>query len=220
MHYTKRILREFDLQRDLYIDYGTAVNNLLESLLKKGKYKYQLSRRLKSRESLAEKIRRKRGAGKIYKRLSNIEDIMGIRIVFYTELDRKKFIKDFSKTIGGVLQISETSKVTGYRSTHATVTLNKDRTRLIEYKKFQGLKCEIQMTLILNHAWAEVEHDILYKEGSTIQGLDRKKYYLLKEKMEEIMYNHIEKASLGLEVVMRNTKKITKLKNRQILQPR
>src|SRR5262249_19177482 len=29
----------------------------------------------------------------------------------------------------------------------------------VEYKKFSGIRCEIQVTSILRHAWAEIEHE-------------------------------------------------------------
>lgn len=204
---TKTILREFNYQNDLYRDYGIAVKNLLENLLRNGNYKYQLSHRMKSRDSLKDKIRRKKNIGRIYKHLNEIDDVVGMRIVFYTEQDRKKFINSLNKALGVDLQVEETSKIFGYCSTHAIVTFGKERIALDEYKKFKGLKCEIQMTLILNHAWSEVEHDILYKEGLEMQGLDRKKYSALKLRMESIMQNYIQKASVGLESVVKNIKK-------------
>jgi ppGpp synthetase/RelA/SpoT-type nucleotidyltranferase len=205
---TKSILKEFHNKNDLYKDYGFAVKNLIESLLKKGNYKHQLSHRIKSVESLKEKIIRKKNAGKIYKKLSDIEDIVGIRVVFYTEIDRKRFMKNLSKAFGGDSHFEETSKVSGYRSVHAIVKFSKERSKLAEYRRFKGLKCEIQMTLILTHAWAEVEHDILYKEGSDIQGVDKQKYTILREKMTAIMNNYIQKASIGLESIVKNIKKL------------
>ncbi len=204
---TRTILREYNSQNDLYRDYLLALRNLLESLLKKGGYKYHLSHRMKSRESLKEKIKRKKSIGKIYKHLNDIGDVIGIRIVFYTESDRKRFVKNLAKAIGGVIQFKEASKVSGYRSIHAIVTFSKERLRLAEYKRFKGLKCEIQMTLILDDAWAEVEHDILYKEGTEIQALDKKQYVVLKEKLESIMHDYIQKASLGLESIVKNIRR-------------
>jgi ppGpp synthetase/RelA/SpoT-type nucleotidyltranferase len=201
---SKSIIKEYNQQKELYRDYGQAVKNLLESLLSGGQYKYQLSDRLKSLQSLKEKIERKRQTGKIYKHLKDIEDIMGLRIVFYTEADKKKFMTDLRRALGAKLRVEETAKVSGYRSTHVIVSFDRDRTRLTEYKRFRNLKCEVQMTLILNHAWAEVEHDIFYKDGAEIKSLDKEKYLTFKERMEKVMHDHIRKASLGLENIIKS----------------
>jgi putative GTP pyrophosphokinase len=209
MNSTKIIIREFYSNIDLFRDYSTAVINLLENLLKKSKFKYQITNRIKTPESLKEKIIRKKRVGKIYKHINDIEDIVGIRIIFYTENDRKKFIKYLNHAIGnGTLRMEETSKVSGYRSTHAVITFGTDRTHLDEYRMFKGLKCEIQMTLILDNAWAEVEHDIFYKEGSCLHGLNKEKYTALKRRMEMVMHDYIRKASSGLENIVRNVKRL------------
>jgi ppGpp synthetase/RelA/SpoT-type nucleotidyltranferase len=208
MNYIRMIVKEFNERSDLYRDYGFAVQNLLESILKQKAYKYQLNSRLKNIESIKEKIKRKRNIGKIYKSLNDIEDIMGIRVVFYTENDKKKFLKDLVRIFGIVSKIEEESKVSGYRSTHAIISFDKDRLRLEEYKRFKGLKCEVQMTLILDHAWAEVEHDIFYKENTSIKNVDKEKYLTFKERMEKVMSEHIQKASIGLENIVGNIRKL------------
>lgn len=56
----------------------------------------------------------------------------------------------------------------GYQSVHYLVTLNRIRISLPEYKQFETAKVEIQVRTILQHAWAEIEHDIQYKSSSTI----------------------------------------------------
>lgn len=49
---------------------------------------------------------------------------------------------------------------------HKIVSLSESRTCLSEYRNYKGLKAEIQIRSILQHAWAEMEHDLGYK-GST-----------------------------------------------------
>jgi ppGpp synthetase/RelA/SpoT-type nucleotidyltranferase len=51
----------------------------------------------------------------------------------------------------------------GYRTIHLVVSLSNTRTILPEYSEFDDLKFEIQLRTILEHAWAEIEHDRNYK---------------------------------------------------------
>jgi len=48
----------------------------------------------------------------------------------------------------------------GYQSVHYLVSLTSQRTALPEYARFRGLVAEVQVRTILQHAWAEIEHDI------------------------------------------------------------
>lgn len=56
----------------------------------------------------------------------------------------------------------------GYQSVHYLVALSSSRTSLSEYEQFVSAKVEVQVRTILQHAWAEIEHDIQYKTSATI----------------------------------------------------
>jgi putative GTP pyrophosphokinase len=47
---------------------------------------------------------------------------------------------------------------------------------LTEFKKFEGLKCEIQLRSILQHGWAEIEHDLGYKGENSIPDPHRRSF--------------------------------------------
>ena len=51
----------------------------------------------------------------------------------------------------------------GYESYHFVVDLGESRVALTEYSAYKGKVVEIQVRTILQHAWAEIEHDIQYK---------------------------------------------------------
>ena len=73
-----------------------------------------------------------------------------------------------------------TSTTTGRRSTTPTgqgddakalfisdnyvIRLKPNRAGLPEYARFAGLRCEVQVQTILNHAWAQMAHDTIYKK--------------------------------------------------------
>ena len=51
----------------------------------------------------------------------------------------------------------------GYRSVHYVASFNDTRAKITEFKVFSGMEFEIQIRTILQHAWAEIEHDRGYK---------------------------------------------------------
>jgi len=98
-------------------------------------------------------------------------DLAGARIIFYTNTDVDRFIgsrllfENFEVEQDGI-KIHHPTKENDdrqYRGIHYTIRLKDDRTRLPEYAKFKGLRCEVQLQTILHHAWSETSHDILYK---------------------------------------------------------
>jgi ppGpp synthetase/RelA/SpoT-type nucleotidyltranferase len=64
----------------------------------------------------------------------------------------------------------------GYQSVHYLVSLGPHRTHLPEYARFRGYTAEIQVRTILQHAWAEIEHDIQYKSEATIPSSIRRRF--------------------------------------------
>lgn len=99
-------------------------------------------------------------------------DLAGVRVIFYTNNDVEKFLG--SPLIRENFEIDEGStkihhpipenEGARYRGIHYTVRLREDRIRLPEYARFAALRCEIQVQTILNHAWSETSHDIVYKQ--------------------------------------------------------
>ena len=67
----------------------------------------------------------------------------------------------------------------GYRSDHYLVKINGKRTELPEYEPHRGLVAEVQVRTILQHAWAEIEHDIQYKASSTTPNTIRRRFMSL-----------------------------------------
>lgn len=100
---------------------------------------------------------------------SEITDLSWVRIICYVEDD----IKIISDAIEKNFKIdnencSDKSELLGndkvwYKSMHYVVEINDDRLKLPEYEKYKWLKLEVQVRTILQHAWAEVEHDRSYK---------------------------------------------------------
>ena len=208
-----KIIISYNDNKSLYEEFCMTMQNLLIQLLDNNGYKYQIAHRIKSPDSLAKKIQTKWKEGKECKKLVDIHDLAGIRIVFYLESDKRRFISDLYKELTPKnLKLEERHKEKGYRATHVIVSFGEKRLILGEYKKFKGMKCEIQLTSALYHAWSEIEHDIFYKNDfSHIK--QKSEMNKLKKDLENTMTKYIEKASSSFENVAKRVKEIGKMKN-------
>jgi hypothetical protein len=81
--YVRELVDAFKDERSLYEEFGLAVFKLLNSLLQNGGYKYQIFYRVKELGKLEQKVIRRKNEGTIYNGLKEIDDLVGIRIVFY-----------------------------------------------------------------------------------------------------------------------------------------
>lgn len=143
---------------------------LRELLAKEGIVVQFVSSRLKSRESLREKIARPE---KTYRSLWDVTDLVGLRIATYFEdaihdvarLIERTYQVDFKHSTDKLRKTDATSF--GYRSLHYVCAL-----------PGSGLdptfRFEIQVRTALQHAWAEVEHDLGYKVDSVPAALRRR----------------------------------------------
>jgi ppGpp synthetase/RelA/SpoT-type nucleotidyltranferase len=147
------------------------------------------------------KNNKKKKEKKIYKSLSDIGDLAGIRIVFYLESEKEKFITDLQKEIPNIVSIEEFKKTNGYRAKHVVVKLGVKRLKLSEYKKFKGLRCEIQLLSIFNHVWAELEHDWLYKNMHGLKSKNPGRYKILRIQMENIFKKYVKKLTSRFESI-------------------
>jgi len=64
----------------------------------------------------------------------------------------------------------------------------------MEYTKYSSLKCEIQLTTALYHAWSEMNHDIIYKPQKELSNFDKQAFSSLKKEFSDVMKNHIKEA--------------------------
>lgn len=162
------LLHEYDKTHHKYESCKQSTERLIQTILDKaGVRVHKVECRVKHRESLRRKIELKRGK---YEQLSEITDLVAFRIItfFEDEVDkvaeviRKEFDIDVENSIDKRLKDSEKF---GYQSLHYVLTYKKERIDLPEYSAYKELKYEIQIRSILQHAWAEIEHDIGYKSG-------------------------------------------------------
>lgn len=161
------LVKEYERILPLYEGYTEKLRELIEALIKESQLSVHLVRpRTKDIVKLAEKVTRE---GKDYKNLTQVTDLSGIRIIcLYSDtVDKVAELIKRNFVVIEPLSIDKRQALDpdrfGYISLHYVVKLTDDRANLPEYQKFKDLLAEIQIRSILQHAWAEIEHDLGYK---------------------------------------------------------
>ncbi|PAU35469.1 hypothetical protein CKF94_25105 [Vibrio coralliilyticus] len=122
--------------------------------------------------------------------INQVHDYAGVRVITYvedevkavTEIIEQLFEIDWDNSINKSEDLG-TDKV-GYKSVHYIAKLKADRLKLPEYKQYQNKYFEIQIRTILQHAWAEIEHDRNYKFSGKLEGDLTRRFKLLSGVLE------------------------------------
>jgi ppGpp synthetase/RelA/SpoT-type nucleotidyltranferase len=166
------IMEEYFHQHGLYTDFSKKAEGLIQELLKQNGIRvHSITSRVKDPQSLHGKLNRSNGK---YTQLSQITDLVGIRIITYFEdeidaianIIEKEFHLDVQNSVDK-RQLHDPVRF-GYMSLHYVVELPEKRAELTEYARFRDCKVEIQVRSILQHTWAEIEHDLGYKTKQAI----------------------------------------------------
>lgn len=182
------IRQEYEKKHSLYMDCASTTQDLIEKLLQHEKIAvHSVNHRVKALNSLLSKFER---PGKAYSMLSDVTDIVGIRIITYFSDDVDRVASVITKEFNISKEQSIDKRQTlgddrfGYQSLHFIVQLRNDRCGLPEYCNFAKIKMEIQIRSILQHAWAEIEHDLGYKTQVSVPHEIRRKFALVSGLLE------------------------------------
>lgn len=175
-----KLTEDYKKNIEIYESCKSKTEGLIRELISQNGINYhKIEARIKDPNKLNEKIDRKNGK---YSTLAEITDIVGIRIITYFEDEVDKI----ASIIESEFQIDKENSIDkrqieadrfGYKSLHFVAALNDQRKRLTEYKRFKDIKIEIQIRSILQHAWAEIEHDIGYKGEYAIPDAFKRSFY-------------------------------------------
>lgn len=142
-------------------------------------------------------------------------DLAGARVIFYTNTDVERFrnssiLHDNFEIDRDAIKIHHPLKENEqgqYRAIHYTVCLKANRSSLIEYKQFHGMRCEIQVHTILNHAWSETSHDIAYK-SKLKEGFGTRAADAIRKRLDGIMNKYLLPAGYEFQRVQHDFERL------------
>lgn len=170
----EEILAEYDRHLPQLQRLGAHVEAALTTQLAAAGVQVQfVTWRLKDRTSLAHKLAR---PDKTYQALWDVTDLVGVRVATYFE----DTIEDVARLIEERLPVDlrhSTDKLRftdsgrfGYRSLHYVCAAPP------EHEPHPDFRLEIQIRTVLQHAWAEIEHDLGYKAQDLVPEPIRRRF--------------------------------------------
>ena len=197
-----KMLKEYLSSQLLYVEFTSYIENKIKNILIENGIKYQsLTSRVKTYDSLENKLTEKIING-ICGNIKNLNDLSGVRVIFYNEDDLKRF-NDIIYDEFNIESYRPSEDIMKYDGTNITISLKKD------VNKFKGMLCEIQLTTVLSHAMNEFGHNILYKDVDELQSKDVKEYERIKNIFEKARKD-ILNVIASLEVI---NKRVDSIKN-------
>ncbi|MET0837286.1 MAG: DUF429 domain-containing protein [Marmoricola sp.] len=163
-------VREYALHHPALVAAGEQFVALVTGILDDAGINYlSVDGRTKTVASFAEKARRTRDGVALYTDpLREITDTIGVRVITYVhsdvsavaELLRDQVVVHDDRDMG-----RETAQEGqfGYASRHLLVGLDAAREGHPSFELLRGRIAQVQVRTVLQHAWAEFEHDIRYK---------------------------------------------------------
>jgi putative GTP pyrophosphokinase len=146
-----------------------------------------LEARVKTWESLAEKLQRKSLA---LKAVADLDDLVGVRAILLFRSDLQTAIAAISNTFK-VISIEDTGarlddSQFGYQSQHLIVQLPTGWETIPSFKDLTDLRAEIQVRTVSQHIWAAASHKLQYKQEQNVPPPLRRTIYRISALLETV----------------------------------
>ena len=205
----ENLLKKYEERQSIYCDFAQTVRSIIINILNNDNhsnpYLYQLvSGRSKSLDSLSKKLDQYN-----FQNLKAVDDLAGCRVVFYRANDIDIFTNLIYQNFK-VLKNNLRYSVDDYNGRHIVVALTEEKLKLPEYSRFKDLKCEIQLTTVLFHAWSEMAHDIIYKTSDDIKTFDKPQFDAIKSRFNKIMEKYLWPATHEFTIAVQEFENLKK----------
>jgi ppGpp synthetase/RelA/SpoT-type nucleotidyltranferase len=200
----------------LYRDFSDTVRNILERAISAAGLPRPQSIQFREKDAKKLKARLEQIDALGSNEIENLRrDLAGARIIFYTNTDVNRFVgsrlifENFEVEDDGIKVHHPTSENDRrqYRGIHYTIRLKDERARLPEYARFRGLRCEVQVQTILNHAWSETSHDIIYKREAN-SGFGTRGMEAIEQRLDRIMNRYLLPAGYEFQRVQHDYERL------------
>jgi putative GTP pyrophosphokinase len=179
--------------------------DLLAALQDAGVSVLTLESRVKTFDSLWAKAQRKGYTSP----LDEATDLCGIRIICYYPADVTRVTQVIGHELDVVESVDKADSLLpeqfGYLSLHFLVSPKQHMLQTVSYRGLDNLVAEIQVRTLFQHAWAELSHELSYKNEEHVPKQFRRKLYQLSAILENLdgQYDelHRQKASYAEEVL-------------------
>lgn len=160
----------------MWREFHERLSNLLNDVLASNPRVLSISSRVKSLESIRDKLKRKN-----LRSTKDLQDIVGFRVVVNAASDIKHTCDVIASQFGtkelAVLSGDRSDVISSafpgekifqkeampYEAAHLVLTVNGARAKLPEWRPFRSLQAEVQIITSFGNAWREAEHAWLYK---------------------------------------------------------
>ncbi len=160
-----KLLSYYEKNQKKYNKILAALSQRIDSILAGSACNAQIKGRIKSFDAFYRKLLARSQKVSISNPFEHITDIVGMRIVvpFIEDLESVEniILKNFEIIETEYKSRELTIREFGYDSIHILISLPEDIAK--KYKLSDSIKIEIQLRTILQDAWAEVEHELIYK---------------------------------------------------------
>ncbi len=177
-------LDEYEARSGDLREQAGAMRRALEGWLDETGLKlHSVTARVKGRDALARKLSR---PDRTYTDLWSVTDVVGLRVTTYFEdsvdvvagVVERRLPVDFEHSIDKRRQHDASDF--GYRSLHYVCGFGELRLGALPARA----RCEIQIRTVLQHAWAEIEHDLGYKTPDAVPASARRRFSRLASLLE------------------------------------
>jgi putative GTP pyrophosphokinase len=178
----------YDLAYVKFDAYGRKLESLIADLLEaKSIPVHSVTYRVKKKDSARRKQAQLRQRDKP---IDDVHDFLGLRVITYfadqvdqvAEIIEDEFAIDKKKSTDKRKALDPDRF--GYVSLHYIAAMSDKRSGLVEWQQFDGAGFEIQLRSILQHSWAEIEHDLGYKSPTAIPQAIKRRFSRLAGMLE------------------------------------
>lgn len=204
----------------LYEGLAEIIASILRAAIQQhgGLHPQQIQHRAKAPDSLRKKLE-KAGAAMDGDIRPHAKDLAGARVIFYTNdhVDRfqqsrlltENFDIDWDRTRFHHPTTDDPEPTELFVSSNYVVRLKPERAALPEYARYADLWCEVQVQTTLNHAWAEMAHDTIYKKPE-LQGFGARLMEGIEARMKAIMREHLAPAGYAFQKVASDFERLSR----------